>query len=121
MQPSLVVTDEAPDFLQEVELRTNPAPKPMQFERRRAPRHAFGGIAKMFVGHSDSYNDRRVVNPKANGLPGSSKPLGTSNWLVAGLDLNQRSATHLLTRQARPSNFVTPKASILQAALSKSM
>jgi hypothetical protein len=55
MQPRLVVADKAPGFLQEVELRNNPDTKPMQFERRRAPRHAFGGVTEMSAGHADSH------------------------------------------------------------------
>jgi hypothetical protein len=55
MQLRLVVDDEVPGFLQEIELGNNPDTKPMQFEHRRAPRYAFGGVAEMSADHSDSY------------------------------------------------------------------
>jgi hypothetical protein len=55
MQPRPVATDEDPELLEEVELKNDPDTKPMQFERRRAPRHAFGGVAEISAGHSDSY------------------------------------------------------------------
>lgn len=55
MQSRLVVTDEEPELLWEVELGNNPDTKPSQFERRRAPRYVFGGVAEVSAGRSDSY------------------------------------------------------------------
>jgi len=54
MQARLVVADEARECLQEFELRNNPNTNPMHFEHRRAPRYAFGGVAELSGGHSDS-------------------------------------------------------------------